>query len=158
MGRTVLLPCVPKRSYVGISLSTVMKLYVPCHWCLTRIYLEVRAEGRPELAHKLGKRFRRTCPSCGTVGVYDANNANASRSPLELIIGLCACVSLFVALVAPEGLLRDCMLIGSVCTFALALGIGYIEGQNIAFFHSTMYRDPTRKSGLVEVLVGEPLK
>ncbi len=55
-----------------------MRIYIEeCHYCHRRIYLNVFASTRTELANKIGYSFQVQCPLCGNYSVYTVDNVFA---------------------------------------------------------------------------------
>lgn len=55
-----------------------MRLYIEdCHYCHQRIYLNVNAFTRQELANKIGYSFGIECPICHNHSIYTVDNVFA---------------------------------------------------------------------------------
>lgn len=57
-----------------------MKLYLYCHNCNHKIYLNSDAKSRRQLANSWGTNFNITCPNCGHTYRYHVNHVSAETS------------------------------------------------------------------------------
>lgn len=53
-----------------------MKLYMDCHCCGKKIYLDSNAETRYDLLNQWGPTFQIMCPHCKQQSFYDVNEVN----------------------------------------------------------------------------------
>lgn len=64
-----------------------MKLYIICHHCRNKIYLNLVALSRQEVANSWGYTFNINCPYCSYASTYTVNEIFAEEGPSSAVGG-----------------------------------------------------------------------